>query len=80
MAQYVMVLRRARSITRGIGRGWDLEIDTILGPENGNERSGAIWAQKIRKIRISGAESGSVSVVFSVSYREMSILRGKSQR
>jgi hypothetical protein len=33
MAQYVMVLRRARSITRGIGRGWDLEIDTILGPK-----------------------------------------------
>jgi hypothetical protein len=33
MAQCVMILRRAISITRGIGRGWALEIETFLGPE-----------------------------------------------
>jgi hypothetical protein len=40
MARYVMVLRRARSITRGIGR---------VGPEMAtSEASARIWALKSR--------------------------------
>jgi hypothetical protein len=35
MARYVMVLRRATSITRGILKGLALEIDTFLDPEMG---------------------------------------------
>jgi hypothetical protein len=33
MARNIMVLRRAKSITRGTGRGWTPEIKTFLGPE-----------------------------------------------
>jgi hypothetical protein len=35
MARYVLVLRRAKSITRGIWKGLALEIDTFLDPDMG---------------------------------------------
>jgi hypothetical protein len=37
-----MVLRRATSITRGIGRDWKLEIE---GLEMAKSEANAIWAQ-----------------------------------
>jgi hypothetical protein len=48
MAWYVMVLRRARSNTRGIGGGWALEIETFLGSEMARSEASAIWVQKSR--------------------------------
>ncbi len=65
---------------KGHWKGWALKNETFLVPENGNEGSERHLGPKIRMIRISGAESGSVSVVFSLSCREMPILRWKSLR
>jgi hypothetical protein len=44
-----MVLRRARSITSGIG--WALKIETSLGPEMAANEASAILAPKSREQR-----------------------------
>ncbi len=44
MERYVMILRQAISITRGIGRDGPLEIDTFLGPEMASSEASSIWA------------------------------------
>jgi hypothetical protein len=48
-ARNVMVLRRARSITRGHWKGWALEIQTFLGPEMATSEASAIWALRYIK-------------------------------
>ncbi len=50
MARYVIVLRRARSITSSIGRGgpWKLRI---FGPEMAPSAASALWAQKSRALQ-----------------------------
>jgi hypothetical protein len=44
-----MLLMRATSITRGIGRGWALTIETFLGPEMATSEARIIWVQKSRE-------------------------------
>jgi hypothetical protein len=51
MARNVMILMRATSITRAIGKGGgggELKIETFLGPEMATSEASAIWAQKGR--------------------------------
>ncbi len=46
MARYVMILRRARYITRGIGRDGPWKSILFLGPEIATSEARAFWAQK----------------------------------
>ncbi len=50
-ARYAMVLRRARNITRGIGRGGTWKY--FLGPEMAASEANAIWALKSRVLELS---------------------------
>jgi hypothetical protein len=41
-----MILMRKNPVSRVIGRGWVLKIETFLGPEMATSEASAIWAQK----------------------------------
>jgi hypothetical protein len=58
-----MFLMCADQLRGQVGRGWALEIETLLGPEMATSETSAIWAQKVDSVSANKNKNSNIILI-----------------